>query len=159
MNTIKRLARTLLAISLCAGLTLAPAAFAADDSVTAQIKAMDTNGDGLVSASEHADYAKSQFQAMDTDHNGQVTVAEMDAWRKAQMKGKVLATLQPSSVTVIKSMDTNNDGMVSAEEYAAMAEKDFNAMDTNHDGQLSADEMRIAHDTQVASSMPVPGSN
>jgi hypothetical protein len=159
MTTIKRLARTLLAISLCAGLTLAPAAFAADDSSTTQIKAMDTNGDGMVSASEHADFAKAQFQAMDTDHNGQVTVAEMDAWRKTQFKGKAPANLQPSSVTLIKSLDTNTDGMVSAEEYATAAEKDFNAMDTNHDGQLTADEMRIAHDTQVAVNMPVPGSN
>jgi Ca2+-binding EF-hand superfamily protein len=159
MNTVKRLARTLLAISLCTGLTLASVAFAADDSVTAQMKAMDTNGDGMVSANEHADYARAQFQAMDADHNGQVTVAEMDAWRKAQIKGKAPANLQPSSVTLIKSLDSNNDGTVSAEEYATAAEKDFNAMDTNHDGKLTADEMRIAHDTQVASNMPVPGSN
>ena len=159
MDTIERFARTLLAISLCAGLALAPAAFAADDTAAAQIKAMDIDGDGMVSANEHAAYATTQFQAMDADHDGQVTVAEMDTWRKAQIKGKVPASLQPSSATLIKSMDKNGDGMVSAEEYAAAAEKDFNAMDTNHDGHLTADEIRIAHDTQVASNMPVPVSN
>ncbi len=151
MDKTRLFTRTLLTMSLCAGFSLAPAVFAADagsDMVAAKIKAMDTNRDGMVSASEHAVYGKSQFDAMDTNHDGQVTAAEMDSARMAKMKLKTAVGLQPASVTMIKAMDSNNDGMVSAEEHARDAEKDFNGMDANHDGQLSADEMRIANDSR-----------
>jgi Ca2+-binding EF-hand superfamily protein len=162
MDKIRLLTRTLLTIPLCAGLTLALSTFAADvvnDHVATMIKAMDTNHDGMVSAAEHAAYAKTQFDAMDTNHDSQVTVAEMDAARMAKLKLKTAVALIPSSATIIKPMDLNGDGMVSAEEHAAAAEKDFNTMDANHDGQLSADEMRIGYDTKVASVTPAPGMN
>jgi len=132
---------------------------AVDDHVAATIKAMDTNHDGMVSAAEHAAYAKAQFDAMDTNHDGQVSVAEMDASRMAKLKIKTAVALIPSSASIIKPMDTNTDGMVSAEEHAAAAEKDFGTMDANHDGQLSADEMRIGYDAKVASVTPAPGMN
>jgi Ca2+-binding EF-hand superfamily protein len=160
MDMIRRFTRTLLTLSLYVGLTLTSGAFAADatnDPVAAKIKAMDTNGDGMVSASEHAVYAQARFDAMDANHDGQVTAAEMDAARMAKLKIKTAATLQPASVTIIKAMDINNDGMVSAEEYAKAAEKDFNAMDTNHDGQLSADEMRIGYDSKLRAGAPAQG--
>jgi len=162
MDKIRPFTRTLLAISLYAGLTLTPSAIAADavnDHIAATIKAMDTNRDGMVSAAEHAAYAKTQFSAMDTNHDGQVTVAEMDAARMAKLKIKTAVALIPASATLIKPMDSNNDGMVSAEEHAAATEKDFNTMDANHDGQLSADEMRIGYDSKVASVSPAPGMN
>jgi len=162
MDKIRLFNRTLCAIPLCAGLTLATSAFAADavnDHVAATIKAMDTNHDGMVSAAEHAAYAKAQFDAMDTNHDGQVTVAEMDAARMAKLKIKTAIALIPASATLIKPMDSNSDGMVSAEEHATAAEKDFNTMDANHDGQLNADEMRVGYDAKVASVAPAPGMN
>lgn len=162
MDKIRLFTRTLLAVSLCAGLTLTSSAFAADavnDHVAATIKAMDTNRDGMVSATEHAAYAKTQFGTMDANHDGQVTVAEMDTARMAKLKIKTAVALLPASATIIKPMDSDNDGMVSSEEHARAAEKDFNTMDANHDGQLSADEMRIGYDTQVRSVTPAPGMN
>ena len=160
MDTIRLFSRTLFALTLSAGLVLTSTAFAADarsDAVAAKIKAMDTNGDGMVSTVEYAAHAKSEFDAMDTDHTGLVTAAKMDIARKTTLKGT--AGGQLASATIIKSMDTNGDGMLSAEEYATAAERAFNAMDTNHDGQLSADEMRIAYDGQLASGRFVPGMN
>lgn len=138
------------------------AAFAADavnDHVAATLKAMDANHDGMVSATEHAAYAKARFDAMDANHDGQVTVAEMDAARMAKLKIKTAVALLPSSASLIKPMDSNNDGMVSAEEHAIAAEKDFNTMDANHDGQLGTDEMRIGFDAKVGSVTPAPGMN
>ena len=38
-------------------------------------------------------------------------------------------------------MDSNGDGVVSADEHAAMAAERFAAMDTNGDGKVSSDEM------------------
>jgi len=162
MDKIRRFTHTLLAIPLFAGLTLAASAFAADainDHIATMIKAMDTNHDGAVSKSEFLAYEKAQFDAMDTNHDGQVTVAEMDAARMAKLKIKTAVALIPSSATIIKSMDLNGDGMVSAEEHAAAAEKDFGTMDANHDSQLTADEMRIGFDARVASVTPAPGMN
>ena len=47
----------------------------------------------------------------------------------------------------ISDMDTNNDGMVSFEEYSALhSEKlrwGFNALDTDNDGSISASEWEI----------------
>jgi Ca2+-binding EF-hand superfamily protein len=42
---------------------------------------------------------------------------------------------------MMKMMDTNHDGMVSAAEHAAYAKMMFDKMDTNHDGMLSQTEM------------------
>jgi Ca2+-binding EF-hand superfamily protein len=162
MDKICLFTRTLWAIPLYAGLTLTSPAFAADainDHVAATLKAMDTNHDGMVSATEHATYAKARFDAMDTNHDGQVTIAEMDAARMAKLKIKTAVALLPASATLIKPMDSNNDGMASAEEHATAAEKDFNTMDANHDGQLGADEMRVGYDARVGSVTPAPGMN
>ena len=153
MDKIRFFDRKLLVMSLCAGIALASVAFAddaANDPVATRMKAMDTNLDGMVSKDEYMTYAKSRFDAMDTDHDGQVTTTEMDASRKDAMKGKTVAAQRVSSATAIKLMDANNDGMLSAEEHATAAEKEFNAMDTNHDDQLSMDEMRIGRDAQIA---------
>ncbi len=42
-------------------------------------------------------------------------------------------------------MDSNKDGKVSAEEYAAHAKAMFEQMDSNHDGKVTATEMTAAH--------------
>jgi Ca2+-binding EF-hand superfamily protein len=124
---------------------LLPFAAMADD------KKMDTNGDGMVSASEHAASAKKMFDAMDANHDGNVTAAEMDAMHQARMKeGK--ATMSMSSADKIKAKDTNGDGMLSAAENAAGAQRNFDAMDTNHDGNLSAAELKAGHEAMAAKS-------
>lgn len=141
----------LYAISMCAGVMLSASVLAADDkmdAVGAEMKMMDTNHDGKVSAGEHAAGAKAMYDKMDADHNGQVTTAEMDASHKAMMKGKDTSQ-DMSSAGKIKTMDTNNDVMLSAEEHAAGAKNIFDGMDNNHDGQLSEDEMRIGHDAMM----------
>lgn len=44
-----------------------------------------------------------------------------------------------------KSMDTNSDGLVSAQEYAAGAKAKFGRMDSNGDGNVTAAEMDASH--------------
>ena len=78
------------------------------------------------------------------------TTAEMDASHKA-MKGKDTSQ-GVSSVTRIKAIDRNNDGMLSSDENAAAAQKTFDGMDANHDGQLSVDEMRVGYDEGTGNS-------
>lgn len=40
-------------------------------------------------------------------------------------------------------MDSNGDGVITAEEHAAAAAKRFTEMDTNGDGKLTRDEIRM----------------
>ena len=71
---------------VAAVLALSGAAIAGDMSSAEKIKKMDTNGDGKLSAAEHAASSREMFMKMDTNKNGNVTVAEMDASHKRMMK-------------------------------------------------------------------------
>ena len=44
-----------------------------------------------------------------------------------------------------RTMDTNKDGKVSADEHAAASKKMFDTMDANRDGKVTAAEMDAAH--------------
>lgn len=106
------------------------------------MKTMDTNGDGMVSAAEHAAGAKAMFTKLDTDGDGQVTAAEMDAAHKGMAGGKGMHEM--SSAEKIKAIDTDGDGRLSAAEHAAGSEAMFAKGDANHDGSLDAAEMQAA---------------
>ncbi|MDT8375680.1 MAG: hypothetical protein RQ867_02960 [Mariprofundaceae bacterium] len=41
-----------------------------------------------------------------------------------------------------QKMDTNGDGVVTADEHAAVAAQRFSKMDANSDGQITSDEMK-----------------
>ena len=51
-------------------------------------KMMDTDGDGKISAEEHAAGAKKMFDMMDTNHDGYLTKAEMAAGHRSMMHKK-----------------------------------------------------------------------
>lgn len=146
-----------------------------------KLSMMDKDGDGKVTAIEHADGAKMMFGKMDSNKDGQVTAAEMDA-AHAGMKehGKDHATARTdaspteekmqdkkaydqtgsgksmpkmmSSAQKIAAMDTNNDGKLSAAEHAAGAKQMFSKMDTDRDGSLTAQEMREGHKAEMTAS-------
>ena len=110
---------------------------------TIEMKMMDTNGDGKLSPEEHAAGAKRIFEMMDADKNGMVTAAEMDANRARS--GKKPAPGELSSAEKIKTIDTNGDGVLSAEEHAAGSKAMFDAMDTDKDGFVTLAELALGH--------------
>ena len=141
---------------------------------------MDKDGDGKVTAIEHADGAKAMFTKIDGDKDGQVTAAEMDAAhakgghdkdhaaartdaspteeKMADKKaydqagsGKAMPK-KMSSAQKIAAMDTNNDGKLSAAEHAAGAKQMFGKMDADRDGSLTAQEMREGHKAEMTAS-------
>jgi len=149
----------LLGMPAICGFALAPIAHAHGDGAhkDAMFQMMDTNGDGKISAEEHAAAAKKMFETMDADKNGQVTAAEMDAAHDkipgrakgantaADKKGEMKGEMKMSSVEKIKMIDTNNDGVLSAQEHEAGAKMMFDKMDTDKDGSLSKAELESGH--------------
>ena len=58
-----------------------------DMDMRGHFKAMDTDGDGRISAGEHAAGAARMFAGMDSDHDGFLSRAEFDAGRAAMPHG------------------------------------------------------------------------
>ena len=143
------------------------------------MKMMDTNGDGKVTATEHAQGCKQMFTKMDADGDGFVTAAEMDAanpmmkhHKDAQdattarnedghdkenaadksydQHSKMGGGRMMSSSEKIATMDTNGDGKLSAAEHAAGAKQMFTKMDKDGDGTLTAQELREGHRMMMA---------
>jgi Ca2+-binding EF-hand superfamily protein len=102
---------------------------------------MDTNGDGQISAVEHAATVDSMFQKMDLNKDGSTDAAEM-ATAHEQMREDKIASRRAEKVA---KMDANGDGTVSAAEHSGYAQAKFAQMDTNKDGNLSKAEMEAAH--------------
>ena len=118
---------------LMAGLAVSAAALAAAPS---EFDGMDANGDGRISAREHALAAASMFKAMDADGDGRVTAAEMDA--KA-------APGALTSAEKIAAVDADGDGVLTAREHADASRAIFLTMDRNKDGSLTQAEFDSGH--------------
>ena len=134
MKRKSRMASRMAAVACC---TVMAAAWANDPDD--KFRKMDTNGDGAVSASEHAAGARTMFTQMDANGDGRVSGAEMDA--KHAMKGdKGRAGHHGSSADKIAKMDTDGDGALSASEHDSGAQAKFTEMDADGNGSVSRQE-------------------
>ncbi len=97
---------------------------------------MDTNSDGKVSRDEHAQWASRMFERADANRDRVVTVTETTA---PDLK----------KVTVVRKFDSDGDGALKRDEYAAAAQAMFDKMDTDHDGYLTRSELKAGHDKDV----------
>ena len=105
---------------------------------------MDTNEDGKVSAEEHARTSRKMFVTMDANADGKVTAAEMNAAYQ-RVTGKQARKTDMSAADKIKVIDSDGDGILTAEEHAAGSRTMFENMDTNKDGFLTKDELAAGH--------------
>jgi Ca2+-binding EF-hand superfamily protein len=152
--------------SVVGGFALATGAYAGGGSGQAEVKMMDTDGDGSISAAEHAAGAKQMFAKMDADGDGIVTAKEMEAAHKdmptankgsaaesdtgtASRLGKSDTHHDKSAAAKIKMIDTDGDGAITAAEHDAGSKKMFEKMDKDHDGKLSAAEIQAGHDRMM----------
>jgi Ca2+-binding EF-hand superfamily protein len=109
-----------------------------------EIKMMDTDGDGKISAAEHAAGARKMFEMMDADKDGKVTAKEMEAAHERVTGNKAMKG-EKSAAEKIRMIDTNGDGVITAEEHEEAARRMFEAMDTDKDGYLTRDEIVAGH--------------
>lgn len=150
MNQTKNKTSLILACGLA--LALLPAAFAeshGDKHTPADMfKAMDANGDGRISSAEHVTGGSKMFTGMDGDRDGFVTATEMTA-AHAKMKADMAmpgtkpakpVKSDPTSAEMIKKLDKNNDGKLSAAEHDAGCAAMFTKADKNKDGSLNEAE-------------------
>jgi Ca2+-binding EF-hand superfamily protein len=148
------------------GFALATGAYAGGGSGQAEVKMMDTDGDGSISATEHVAGAQKMFQKMDADGDGIVTAKEMNAAHKdmptaqkgstaesdsadASRLGKSDKYHGKSAAAKIKEIDADGDGTITAAEHEAGAKKMFDKMDKDHNGKLSAAEVQAGHDRMM----------
>ena len=80
------------------------------------------------------------FETMDGNKDGKVTAAEMEAAHQ-RITGRKATKSDMSAADKIKVVDTNGDGVLTAEEHAAGSRAMFEKMDTNKDGFLTKDEL------------------
>jgi Ca2+-binding EF-hand superfamily protein len=99
------------------------------------------DGDGQLSAAEHAAGAQKRFEMMDANKDGRIAAAEIDASHGAE--SIAWAKYRMSSADKIKKLDANQDGALSLTEYSDGSQKMFTKLDADGDGYLSAEEMRV----------------
>ena len=147
------------------GFALATGAYAGGGSGKAELKMMDTDQDGSISATEHSAGAKQMFEKMDTDRDGIVTAKEMDAAHKNMQTTHQGSTSesdtaeasrlgksdkpQKSAAAKIKMIDADSDGTITAAEHEAGSKKMFEKMDKDNNGRLSAAEVQAGHDRMM----------
>jgi EF hand len=160
-------AMKLSSIGYVVGFALATTAFAGGGSGKDELKMMDTDRDGSISAAEHSAGAKKMFGKMDADSDGIVTAKEMGAAHKDMPgahsdKSGTVSSREPeprtsdasgkpmkSASAKIKAIDTDGDGAITAAEHEAGSKKMFEKMDKDSNGRLSAAEVQAGHDRMM----------
>ena len=136
------------------GCTISGTALGADEtlpksSAEAEMKIMDANHDGKISAMEHTVGAKKMFEMMDANQSGTVTASEMDTSRR-QMMGAHAPEPEMSSVEKIRKVDKDQDGELSAEEHFSASRKMFDEMDVDGDRVLTLAEVKAGHEKMMS---------
>ncbi len=109
---------------------------------------MDTNGDGMVSKAEWLAFQEKAFAMLDKSKTGKVDAKEFVSKDGGDIvslaTGGYARGLRTS--TMLKKMDTDNDGSISHDEYIAYQTKVFDMMDTSttHKGMVGKEEVMFA---------------
>jgi hypothetical protein len=150
MNTVTGRSRALWVVAAALLLVSASAADRTESAGQAEVRMMDRNKDGKLSAAESEAGAKATFLAMDADKDRTVTPAEMAAHNQAKAADQPNAS-DTFAAEKIRTIDANGDGALSAEEHAAGSRAVFAQMDKDADGNLTAAEIDAGHAAMLKS--------
>jgi len=107
-------------------------------------KMMDPNGDGKISPEEHAEVTARMFAQMDASGDGRVTAAEMTAGHE-RVSGRKPEKSEMSAEEKIRTIDTDADGVLTADEHRAGSRMMFERLDADRDGFVSREELEAGH--------------
>jgi hypothetical protein len=145
--------RKTIVLVMSAGLGLAALAGAAlADKGPGIFGRADANSDGFVSKDEFAAGRTAMFAKLDANSDGTVDQAELDKAREAWHQRKSQQTQADNGTQTetpkkghhgrfMARIDTDSDGKVTTQEFAAAGEAMFAKFDANGDGKLAQDEM------------------
>jgi len=125
-----------LAAAIACGLLYCTSAMSGDRDHENAFRAIDSNGDGRVTAIEHDAHSRMMFGMADANKDGAVTAAEMHAAMRMRHDG---------DDNHMRTADSDRDGRISRAEFIAAHDGDasrFAAHDANNDGFIGADEMK-----------------
>jgi Ca2+-binding EF-hand superfamily protein len=128
-------------LSLVGGLSLAAVTPGLASEAEDLFQRIDTNGDKKVTSMEHVRHCETMFKQSDADRDGRLSVAEAESAQTAHDK----KVDKKATVTYMRLVDTDGDGLISEEESATHGKNAFTRADKNSDGVLSEDEFEDAH--------------
>lgn len=135
--------KTILSIGLIGGLFgggFAVAYGADGHNMEQKFTQSDLDQDGFLTLEELIAARQVHFNAMDENQDGLIQESEISAIREAEGMG---SGRQGHQARMLKRLDENGDGMISAEEFSSHGpERMIAKMDTDGDGRLSRDEMQ-----------------
>lgn len=111
--------------------------------------------DGVLTREEAMARADQRFDALDTDHDGKISAAERAAMPQRQRGTVDGATPMPGrgrgmGDRMLERADADKDGMITREEFRAVAARGFDRQDLNHDGRVDAAERKQWRDQRMA---------
>ena len=133
-------------LTLSAAATAAPpvTAPAAPDHFQHMLQKMDRNGDGRISLDEYLAEAADHYRSIDAANKGRVDAADIASSPAA------LERIDRRAEHLVARLDSAGAGYVTADEFAAAAQKRFARLDRNGDGRLTPDEFAGSHRADAA---------
>lgn len=117
-----------------------------------QLMTFDKTGKGYLVAEDLPERMQGVFKRGDVNHDGKLMPAEIlvMSGRQGMPNGAATPAGRASGMfrmdPLLNALDTNHDGMISAEEISA-ASASLLTLDKNGDGELTADEMKVRQQT------------
>lgn len=111
--------------------------------------------DGVLTREEAMARADRRFDALDTDRDGKISVAERAALPQRPRGTVDGATPMPGRAhgmgdRMLERADADKDGVITREEFRAVAARGFDRQDANHDGRVDAAERKAWRDQRMA---------
>lgn len=108
--------------------------------ISGPFKRLDKNKDGKVSFNEFMNWREAQFNRLDANNDGSLRWLEiLDGGNRFDLKIK----------ENFSKIDTNQDQMLSREEFRDASRRRFLTLDANRDGSLSENELVDSHDSSI----------